>query len=153
MNPVIIVLAIAAGYFFLRTRGISDQVRARLSPSLIEEIEAVSGKTGVPADLIGAIVMVESAGNPVAVGSIGERGLMQLTKGAIDDVNSNFGTNFFWNLMFTRKLNLLAGAYYLKLQKKRLGSWDDAIRAYNAGERGAKLGRAQEYLTKVKSWL
>ncbi|HVB08902.1 MAG TPA: lytic transglycosylase domain-containing protein [Bacillota bacterium] len=47
-------------------------------PDLRRSIDAAAGHTGLPADLIAAVIMAESAGNPTAVSQAGAQGLMQL---------------------------------------------------------------------------
>ena len=149
-----ILILLAMLYFWFRARGrVSARARKVLGPGLVRDIEAVAARVGVPANIVGAIVAVESGGYPLAVGSVGERGLMQITRAALDDVNRRYGLDLKWEEMFAEIPNLYAGSYYLKLQHERLADWEDAIRAYNAGERGARIGLGVEYLNKVKRWL
>lgn len=154
---VLLLAGLAAGLYYFRdkifARGVSEKAFSRLTPSVINVVKKVSEKTGVPANIIAAVIVVESGGNPLAVGGVGERGLMQLRPVAIQDVNQNFGTSLKFSEMFVVPLNIYAGALYLKLQHKRLGNWPDAIRAYNAGETGARRGRGKEYLKRVQKWL
>ena len=145
-------MAILAWWLWNRNRP-SRKVRRFLSESLINDIEEISAKVGVPARIVAAIVAVESAGYPLAVGAAGERGLMQITPAALQDVNRYYGTDYTFDQMFSGILNLYVGSLFLKLQYQRMGNWQDAIRAYNAGERGAREGRGYEYLERVKKWL
>lgn len=137
--------------FYIRTGYVSRRTASQLK-NYMGDINSVAQKYDVPANLIAAVIMVESAGNPLAKGAAGERGLMQLTPGAIDDVNENFGTNFTFDSMFAAKANMLAGTHYLKLQLKRFTLTANAIRAYNAGEKGAKSGKSFDYLQRVKRY-
>lgn len=105
-------------------------------------------------DVIRAMIMVESDGNAFAVGKANEYGLLQLMPIAIQDVNNNYGTNFQHKQMFSPTVNIACGILFLKLQYKRTGNIQDAIRAYNAGERGAmELNRGHDYLERVRRFV
>ena len=124
---------------------------SKLVDSLVTE---TSKSHGVPANILAAVIKVESNGDPTVTGDNGKaRGLMQVQKIALDDVNSQFRTSFFWNNMYMAEENIKVGANFLMLQKKRMGNWNDAIRAYNAGEGGANNGLAFDYLAKVQRWI
>lgn len=146
-----------AGFVVFRkivsSKKVSKQTALRLNDSLIEEIETISDTIGVPANIIGAIVVVESGGDVLAVGSAGERGLMQLTEVALKDVNNNSGTNFNFSQMFSSIQNLAAGSLFYELQLSRLKNAEDAIRAYNCGEAGAIGGCGFGYLSLIKAWI
>ena len=133
---------------------VSGRVRARLNPVVVEKIETIADVVGAPANVVGAIVVVESGGDILAAGKAGERGLMQLTKIALDDVNEKRGTHFNMDQMFVADQNIAAGSMFFALQVQRFdGVLDDAIRAYNGGERGARAGCCNGYLAKVKVWI
>ena len=84
-----------------------------------------------------AIISVESAGDPKAVGSIGERGLMQMTEAALKDVNEKQSIPHNFDDMFDPIKGIEAGSAYLSLIKwqflKDFGNEDKAIQAYNVG--------------------
>ncbi len=103
--------------------------------------------------VVAAIIQIESNGNENAVGQSGELGLMQIMPIALQDVNENFGTNFQFEDLAVASNNISVGILFLKLQLKRMKNLNDSIRAYNAGERGARLGRGYDYLEKVKLYL
>lgn len=135
---------------------VSPQLRLVFGRDLINLIQDTAQIYGMPANVVGAIVMVESVGNARAVGGIGERGLMQLTPGALSDVNAFLGGSFSMDQMFDPVRNLAAGTNYLKLQLQRSkGDWNLAIRAYNCGYTGASKNPncGLAYLAKVKLWL
>jgi len=141
-----------------RTRG------TRRVPTLIERIsdrwgamaERVSSEGGsvVPATLILAVIRQESAGDPNAVGSIGEVGLMQMTPAAWEDATGQLEPSA------DPLSNMMAGATYLMLCNVRMGYtrenpyWLQALRAYNAGASAANrdnfIGRA--YAESVMSY-
>lgn len=79
-----------------------------------------------------SLINQESSGNPNAKGSIGERGLMQLTPGAVSDVGGNFSE------MYDPYKNITAGTdYFRKKLDENKGDYYDALRSYNAGFGGA----------------
>lgn len=152
-----LIILVFAGFFILRkipdSEKVSFRARKRLNETLVNQIEKISDTIGVPPNIIGGIVIVESGGDILAQGKANERGLMQLTEVALNDVNNNEGTNFTFNQMFTPIQNLAAGALFYRLQLKRMGNHSDAIRAYNCGEAGAIGGCGFIYLALVKIWL
>lgn len=120
-----------------------------------KEINFASSYFGISAKLINAIVRVESNYDPFAIGSIGERGLMQLTQGAwSDSIRWNGLENWNYSLATNPKINIIVGTGYLKyLRDTCTTNLNDLIRSYNAGCAGAKLGRGNDYLEKVKRYL
>lgn len=106
----------------------------------------------VPADISMSVLWVESAGDPYAVGSAGESGLFQLKPIAVRDVRENTGVDYS-SYSIDPDENIQAGIRFLSLQKKRSGSWPEAIKAYNQGFLGAKKnpGLANDYLQKVNA--
>jgi len=91
-----------------------------------DHIQKASRKTGVNADLIRAVIMTESSGNPKALSSSNAKGLMQL----MDTTAVEVGVKNTWN----PKENILGGAKYLsKMLKKFNGNLQLTLAAYNAG--------------------
>ncbi len=115
-------------------------------PTQIKAITVIS----VSAVII-AVIAVESGGNPQLKGSAGEIGLMQLTQAALTDVNNYYGFVFSQADLKNPIPNILAGTVFLRMQYHRMGNWYDAIRAYNAGEAGAKSSptKSKTYAEKV----
>jgi len=102
-----------------------------------------------------AMIAVESAGNTKAVGSVGERGLMQVMKGALSDVNALLGKDLKWDDLFNPPFGINAGVSYLAIQKKRLyGDLEKGIRAYNVGASRVikNPDSGSDYLRKVLDW-
>lgn len=101
------------------------------------DILAASRATGVPADLIGAIMIHESGGNPAAYNPYGPAfGLMQIlpsTAAGLPSYAPGWETN--------PALNLLLGAELLREDYQETGgvSWHAAIAAYYGG-----LGRMEQ---------
>lgn len=101
----------------------STVAEPRLSPRVPAQIRRweplilkASRKHGVDPDLIAALMMTESAGNPNAVGHAGANGLMQVLNGPMDpEANVDRGTEMIAELI------------------KRFRSLDLALAGYNAG--------------------
>lgn len=107
----------------------------------------------IPPKRIAAIVAVESAGNPNALGTSGEQGLMQLMTPAVKDVYSQWKQSYTVALvtglnLFDPKTNLTIGTCYLAILKNRTGSLDQATQDYNDGS----LDRGYAYLNEVLSF-
>jgi soluble lytic murein transglycosylase-like protein len=86
----------------------------------------ISGRYGVDADLVEAIVSAESGWNPDAVSAAGAQGLMQLMPGT--------ATAFGISDAFDPAQNLDAGVRHLRgLVDRYPGSLESALAAYNAG--------------------
>jgi len=104
--------------------------KALLYTSLIDDI---SQETGVNANLLHAIIQVESAYNPAATSPKGAQGLMQL----IPATAQRFGVE----QSYDPEANIRGGARYMK---RLLAQFDNnlqlALAAYNAGE-----GSVQRY--------
>jgi len=84
---------------------------------------------GVRAELVLAVIMKESRGDPGAIGDGGLAiGLMQMHAPAASDVGVS------WNdLAGNPELQVLAGSHYLRLQLDRFGDERSALIAYNQG--------------------
>lgn len=111
----------------------------------------------VPINTILAIICVESGGNANAVGSAGERGLMQLKEDAMNDSNSYAGSSIQFDEMFLPINNIFIGAGYLAWLMYDQGlDHDSAIRSYNIGvgnfRAGKNLDTAQIYFDKVQAY-
>jgi len=117
------------------------------------DIKRLASKYGVPASRVAAIIIIESNLSTEAVGTSGERGLMQLKQGAVSDVNDEYGTSFTWSDMFNPLKNIEAGTAYLAIQYRRCGSINDATQAYNAGFSAFRSdnSKGRDYLSRVLS--
>jgi len=139
--------------FFNWLSGKPEKTNLKFTKLVDELISTTSEKYDVPENILAGIIKVESNGDPTLEGDNGfARGLMQIHKEALNDVNATYRTKFTWNTMYMADENIKVGANYLRLQFKRMGNWPDAIRAYNAGQKGANNGLAYDYLQKVERW-
>mgnify|MGYP000066295632 FL=1 len=97
------------------------------------EIDDAAQVTGLPPELIVAVIYHESGGNPKAVSRAGALGLMQLMPRTARGLGV---TN-----VFDPRQNILGGARYLRSQLDRFnGNLALALAAYNAGP-----GNVQKY--------
>lgn len=105
-----------------------------------------SKRYGVPPELIKAVIWRESRFHPDKTGQHGERGLMQITEGAASDwARAEKIETFVPTDLFDPKVNIEAGAWYLKKALDHWGAKDNpvpfALAEYNAGR------------TRVKRWV
>lgn len=94
---------------------------------------------GVPPAILMGNLSAESAGDPTATNTDGERGLHQLRPIAVQDVAENTKLPELEEVPTDALKNSRYAAAFLRLQKDRMGGeWFDALRAYVAGAQGAK---------------
>lgn len=109
-------------------------------------INDASEEYGVNSNIVLAIIKQESGGNPNAVGSKGEIGLMQLMPGTARDMGVDDP--------FDPRQNIFGGTRYLRYL---LDIYNDdlnrAIMAYNIGPNGQNIYQGHRYLRGVKSGL
>ena len=96
------------------------------TPTYEELIKEAADRYGLPTALIRAVIMTESAFDPLAVSSAGAQGLMQLMPALASEMGvSN---------VFDPRENIMAGAQYLKaLLEAQKGNVALALASYNAG--------------------
>jgi hypothetical protein len=103
---------------------------AEASAPFDNEIAEAAQRFGLPKHWIGAVILVESAGDPDAVSSAGAMGLMQLMPGTWADLRQRHGLG---PDPFDPRDNILAGTAYLREMYDRYGSATTMLAAYNAG--------------------
>lgn len=145
-NVILVVLlaAGAAGVIFVCTspdplyafQELLAYPRYHLYDGLIRE---VGQKDAVDPMLIKAVIWRESAFRSGKVGRNGERGLMQITEAAASDwAHQNKRPNFVPTDLFSPRVNIEAGTWYLKKALQRYAGKDDpttfALAQYNAGK-------------------
>ena len=114
-----------------------------------EEIGEIAARHGVAADLVEAVIRVESAFNPRAVSNKGAQGLMQL----MPRTASSLGVRD----VFDPRENIDGGVRHLRyLLDKYPGNVPLALAAYNAGEKAVDYHRGippyaetQQYVQKI----
>jgi soluble lytic murein transglycosylase len=147
---LIVLGAAVAGIFWLvvedpeyRLQEMAFAERYRRYDDLIVQ---ASARYGVPPELIKAVIWRESRFHPDKTGQHGERGLMQITEGAAADwARVEKIETFVPADLFDPKVNIEAGAWYLKKALDHWAAKDDpvpfALAEYNAGR------------TRVKRWV
>src|SRR5262249_14845098 len=108
-----------------RTLAAASAEAASTPDSLAPLIAEASARTGLPDDLISAVVSAESGGRPDAVSRTGALGLMQLMPGTARSLGIEDPLD--------ARQNVLGGSEYLRAQLERFGSVEKALAAYNAG--------------------
>lgn len=94
-----------------------------------EAVREASGRFGIPASWVTALIRVESAGDARALSPKGAMGLMQVMPGTYADLRRQHGLGPDpWDI----RDNILAGAAYLRELQDRYGP-DGAFAAYSAG--------------------
>lgn len=103
-------------------------------PELDDAIAGASETNGVDPSLVRAVVHTESSGNAAAYNDKAQAtGLMQMTPIAVKEVNNQYGTNYTMADMKDPSKNLDAGTKLLAYYKKKTGSDEQALAAYNGG--------------------
>ena len=131
-----------------------------------DDIMAAAKATGVPPELIAAMIWEESKGDPEAMSVNGgnggsDIGLMQVnekTFAAMKEKHPDLITGTADN----PKDNIMAGALYLAEQQEKFGGdWDLALRAYNSGPESVDINNPDvsttgegtaEYVNRVNSY-
>ena len=95
-------------------------------PTYDELIKEASARYGLPQALIRAVIMTESAFDPLAVSGAGAQGLMQLMPALSNELGVKNA--------FDPRQNIMAGAQYLStLLEAQKGNVKLALASYNAG--------------------
>jgi soluble lytic murein transglycosylase len=91
-------------------------------------------RSGLPVELVLAVILVESSGNAFAVSHAGAVGLMQLQPSTAEAVAAEIGLP--WTgpaLLFDPVANVHLGVAYLERLMARYGDVETALAAYNWG--------------------
>ncbi|MBZ5637448.1 MAG: transglycosylase SLT domain-containing protein [Acidobacteriia bacterium] len=99
-----------------------------------ERLAGIARASGLDPALVAAVVLQESAFNPLALSSAGARGLLQLMPATGEEVARRIGlAGFRADRLFEPETNLRLGCAYFRDLLTRLGSLPVALAAYNAG--------------------
>jgi soluble lytic murein transglycosylase-like protein len=111
----------------------SEEFRLPKKSRYDDLIKEAAERYGLPPALIRAVIMTESAFDPLAVSSAGAQGLMQLMPALSDEMGVSDA--------FDPRENIMAGAQYLSsLLEAQKGNMKLALASYNAGP-----GNVQRY--------
>ena len=162
---IYIIGVIIAGIMFVKGKAMQLK-RINLSKEDLRNVDrwrnqakTASSFTGVPVNVILAIIAIESRGLPEAVGDNGTAfGLMQIRSIAYQDLGHDENDE----VPMDPEENIIAGARFIALQYSRMSSeytllreiWFNTYRAYNAGAQGAlnNPGLSDWYAREVKRY-
>ena len=150
--PSIVPYRVVLNRLQARRQPVSSSALERLAP-FEPHIQQASRQYGVDANLIRAVILAESSGNPQAVSSKGAKGLMQL----MDSTAQMLGVQ---NPLDPEE-NIKGGTRYLsQLLQQFNGKVDLALAAYNAGPTAVKKHQGippyretRQYVAKVQAYL
>ena len=108
-------------------------------------INVESEAVHVPVDLVYAVILTESSGNPLAKSAAGCRGLMQVS----EEVWNIFMKGKSWNLAYKPEENVRCGIRYLGDLYKMYVSWEKVLRHYHSGDPNSKRAVTNRYVKKV----
>jgi len=126
----------------------------QLEPLILE----AANRHNLPVAFLRAVVWRESDFDPRAVGTSGERGLMQVTPGAAHDwAQATRHRSFQDTDLFDPRTNLAAGSWYLSRAMKRWTNADRpevfALAEYNAGITHARRWAKQNETLRASDFL
>lgn len=141
---LVVGLVVVAGIVLVVTRsGVDDRIRQELFLPLRYEsiIRQQANEKNVPADLIAAVINVES-GFTDQTSSAGARGLMQITPDTADLIERlSGGQTFVTDDLSDPDINIRYGTFFLReLLTRYDGNVEAALAGYNAGP-----GNAEEW--------
>lgn len=101
------------------------------------QILAASKATGIPPDMLAAMIWEKSKGDPDAISTNAENGksdigLMQINEDTFAEMKAKY-PDLIKGDINDPESNIMAGALYLAEKKEEFGDWDLALRAYNSG--------------------
>jgi len=82
---------------------------------VLERASYYSQHFEIPLSVILSVCQIESAFEPDMVGGCGERGLMQITEIALEDVNTKMGWTYKPEELFDVDVNIKVGVVYLSI--------------------------------------
>ncbi len=121
----------------------TEKLSSRSTPSVshlpfADLVDKASGMSGLPAELIHAVMKNESNYNPKAVSPKGAQGLMQLMPDTAKELSVDNP--------FSPEENIMGGSKYLKgLMDRFGGNIVKALAAYNAGPNSLQGGKIPNY--------
>jgi len=141
MKKVIAIIFLVPALVLTGTGGGS----ARGSYILENLISVESKAVDVPVELVYAVILTESSGNPLAKSEADCRGLMQIS----EEVWNIFMKGKRWNLAYNPEENVRCGIRYLGDLYKMYVSWEKVLRHYHSGDPNSKRTVTNRYVEKV----
>lgn len=94
-----------------------------------------AAENDVPAAYVASIILAESSYDPMAVSSVGARGLMQIMPDTGEWISGKFDEEFDPEMLFTAEVSIKYGAWYLGfLMDRYANDMRCATAAYHAGQ-------------------
>jgi soluble lytic murein transglycosylase-like protein len=123
----------------------TEEASKRGSFALENLIRVESKAVDVPVELVYAVILTESSGNPLAKSKADCRGLMQVS----EEVWNIFMEGKSWDLAYNPEENLHCGIQYLGDLYKMYVSWEKVLRHYHSGNPNSKRSVTNRYVKKV----
>ena len=117
----------------------------RDSFTLANLISVESEAVDIPVEIVYAVILTESSGNPLAKSEADCRGLMQVS----EEVWNIFMKGKNWDLAYHPEENLRCGIQYLGDLYKMYVSWEKVLRHYHSGNPNSKRPVTDRYVKKV----
>jgi len=113
--------------------------------TLANLISVESEAVNVPVELVYAVILTESSGNPLAKSEADCRGLMQVS----EEVWNIFMKRKSWQLAYNPEENVRCGIRYLGDLYKMYMSWEKVLRHYHSGNPNSNRAVTNRYVKKV----
>ncbi len=141
MKKVIAIIFLIPALVLIGT----EEVSTRGSFALENLINVESKAVDVPIELVYAVILTESSGNPLATSKANCRGLMQVS----EEVWNIFMKGKSWDLAYHPEENLRCGTQYLGDLYKMYASWEKVLRHYHSGDPNSKRALTNRYVKNV----
>jgi soluble lytic murein transglycosylase-like protein len=141
MKKVIAIIFLIPALVLIGT----GETSTRESFTLENLISVESTAVDVPVELVYAVILIESSGNPLAKSEADCRGLMQVS----EEVWNIFMKGKRWNLAYNPEENVRCGIRYLGDLYKMYVSWEKVLRHYHSGDPNSKREVTNRYVKKV----
>ena len=141
MKSAIIIIFLIPALILIGAEELSTRGVVTLENLISAEAKAVD----VPIELVYAVILTESSGNPLANSVANCRGLMQVS----EEVWNIFMKGKSWDLAYHPEENLRCGTQYLGDLYKMYVSWDKVLRHYHSGNPNSKRPVTNQYVKKV----
>ena len=123
----------------------TGEASKRASFTLENLISFEAKAVDVPVELIYAVILTESSGNPLAKSEADCRGLMQVS----EEVWNIFMKGKGWSLAYNPEENVRCGVRYLGDLYKMYVSWEKVLRHYHSGNPNSNRAVTNQYVKKV----
>ena len=110
--------------------------RSQLPYKYHTHIARYAEKYDIPAEIIFAVIKVESSFKADAKSKVGAMGLMQMMPTTFEWLTGKYhlNENLPSLMLYDPEVNIRYGTYYLRYLKDKFGDWNTVLAAYNAGE-------------------